>query len=151
MTRSTRLAGAALAASVVAAALPSARAQSAPGPASPPGLPSVPVTKVIAIGHVTAKWTPEALQTVMPREVRETVALYLQGKLDQWFVRKDQPGVVFVFNSSDPREVHEMLEALPLGREGMMDFDLIPLGPLAPLGLLLGTQYESQTSDVERE
>ncbi|TPG16451.1 hypothetical protein EAH87_14580 [Sphingomonas koreensis] len=149
MTRSTRLAGAALAASIAAATPLPARAQSATGPVSPPGLPSVPVTKVMAIGHVTAKWTPETLRTVMPREVRETVALYLQGKLDQWFVRKDQPGVVFIFNSSDPKEVHDMLEALSLGREGMMDFDLIPLGPLAPLGLLLDTPTDRKSDGGE--
>ncbi len=133
MKRSRRLAGTALAASLVTAAPLSA--QTAPG--SPPGLPAVPVTKVIAIGHVTERWTAEAIRTVMPREVRETVALYLQGKLDQWFVRKDQPGVVLVFSATNVREVHDLLESLPLGREKMMDFDLIPLGPLAPLGLLL--------------
>jgi hypothetical protein len=27
---------------------------------------------------------------------------------------------------------------LPLGQAGMMNFQLIPLGPLKPLGLLLG-------------
>jgi muconolactone delta-isomerase len=127
--------GAVIAASLAAASPASAQTATPAGP--PPGLPVVPITKVIAIGRVTDKWTPEAIRTVMPREVRETVALYLQGRLDQWFVRKDQPGVVFVFNSSDPREVHNLLEALPLGREKMMTFELIPLGPLAPLGLLL--------------
>lgn len=135
MTGTRRLVGTAIAASI-GAAVP-VLAQPVGQTAQPPGLPVVPVTKVIAIGRVTDRWTPEAIRTVMPREVRETVALYLQGKLDQWFVRKDQPGVVFVFNAADPREVHDLLEALPLGREKMMAFDLIPLGPLAPLGLLL--------------
>lgn len=135
MSRTRRTAVPVIAATLAAAA--PAAAQTGSGTAQPPALPVVPVTKVIAIGRVTDKWTPDAIRTVMPREVRETVALYLQGRLDQWFLRKDQPGVVFVFNSSDPREVHDLLEALPLGQEKMMTFDLIPLGPLAPLGLLL--------------
>ena len=135
MTRASRLTGPVIAASLAASAPLSA--QTAAGVAPPTGLPAVPITKVIAIGHVTSRWTPDAIRTVMPREVRETVALYLQGKLDQWFVRKDQPGVIFVFNTGDVREVHDLLEDLPLGRENMMDFDLIPVGPLAPLGLLL--------------
>lgn len=141
MSRTRRLAAPMIAASLAAAAPGSAQTG---GTAAPPGLPVVPVTKVIAIGRVTDRWTPEAIRTVMPREVRETVALYLQGRLDQWFVRKDQPGVVFVFNATDPREVHELLEALPLGREKMMTFDLIPLGPLAPLGLLMPPGEETR-------
>lgn len=132
MSRVRFIAGPMIAALLAAAA----SAQTANGTVMPPGLPAVPVTKVIAIGRVTDKWTPEAIRTVMPREIRETVALYLQGRVDQWFVRKDKPGVVFVFNAADPREVHDLLEALPLGREKMMTFELFPVGPLAPLGLL---------------
>lgn len=103
----------------------------------PPGLPNVPTTKVIAIGSVTAKWTPGAIGTVMPGEVRDTVRLYLSGKVDQWYVRRDRPGVVFILNMSDPEEAKRVLDELPLGREGLMTFEIIPLGPLAPLGLLI--------------
>ena len=113
-------------------------AQESEGNVPPPGLPVVPVTKVIAIGRVTDCWTPDAIRSVMPREVRDTVALYFQGRIDQWFMRKDEPGVVFVFNATDADEVRDLLEALPLGHEKMMIFDLIPVGPLAPLGLLQG-------------
>lgn len=137
MTRSQKLVAAALAASIASASPSPASAQTATAPTTPPGLPNVPVTKIMAIGRVTAKWKPAALRTVMPQEVRETIALYLTGKIDHWFVRRDQPGVVFIFNAASVQEVHDLLEALPLGREAMMEFDLIPLGPLAPLGLLL--------------
>lgn len=106
----------------------------------PPGLPNVPTTKVIAIGSVTEKWTPDAIRTVMPDEVQETVRLYLAGKIDQWFVRRDRPGVVFIFNVSDPHEAEKLLGYLPLGRSGLMTFEIIPLGPLAPLGLLSNEQ-----------
>lgn len=41
-------------------------------------------------------------------------------------------------NVTDPKEAHALLENLPLGRANMMTFDLIPVGPLWPLGLLLG-------------
>ena len=30
-----------------------------------------------------------------------------------------------------------MLEALPFGQANVMEFELIPIGPLGPLGLLL--------------
>ncbi len=74
---------------------------------------------------------------VMQQEVRDTVRLYLAGKLDQWFVRRDQNGVVFLLNVSTVAEARTLLEKLPLGEAKLMEFDLIPLGPLTPLGLLL--------------
>jgi hypothetical protein len=44
---------------------------------------------------------------------------------------------VFVINLTDPKEAHALLETLPLGQAGLMEFQIIPLGPLGPLRLLL--------------
>jgi hypothetical protein len=60
-----------------------------------------------------------------------------QRKIDQWFAKSDGSGAVFLMNVTDPAEAHKLLEDLPLGRAGMMTFELIPMGPLWPLGLLL--------------
>jgi hypothetical protein len=38
---------------------------------------------------------------------------------------------------TDPAEAKALLEQLPLGRAGMMTFQLVPVGPLWPLGLML--------------
>ena len=96
-----------------------------------------PTTRVLAIGHMTAGVTPEKVMPVMQKEVRDTVRLYLSGKLDQWFVRRDQKGVVFLLNVSSVDEARTLLGKLPLGEARLMDFEFIPLGPLSPLGLLL--------------
>ena len=106
--------------------------------ASPIGLQAVPTTKVLAIGHITSGATGAALRPVMPSEVRETVKLYLAGKIDQWYVRKDTNGVVFLMNVTTVEEAHGLLEELPLGVAKLMEFDLIPVGPLSPLAMLLG-------------
>jgi hypothetical protein len=98
---------------------------------------SVPTTKLLAIGSLTPKANAAVLKPILPSEVRETVQLYLAGKLDQWFVKQDESGVVFILNVTDPKEAQELLEKLPLGRAGLMEFQLIPLGPLRPLGMLL--------------
>jgi hypothetical protein len=67
------------------------------------------------------------------------LSLYqLAGKIDQWFAKTDGSGAVFLMNVTDPAEAHALLEDLPLGRAEMMTFELIPMGPLWPLGLLLG-------------
>jgi hypothetical protein len=97
----------------------------------------VPTTKLLATGSLTPKANAAVLKPILPSEVRETVQLYLAGKLDQWFVKQDHTGVVFILNVTDRKEAGELLEKLPLGRAGLMEFQLIPLGPLRPLGLLL--------------
>jgi len=101
-----------------------------------PATPTVPTAKILAIGHIVAAQAGNR-QSIMPSEVRETVKLYLAGKIDQWYVRKDQPGVVFLMNVPTVKEAHDLLEALPLGKAGIMEFDLIPIGPLSPLQYLL--------------
>jgi hypothetical protein len=95
-------------------------------------------TKVLAIGTWTAKATPETRPPIMPSEARETMRLMLAGKIDQWFAKNDGSGAVFLMNVADPAEAHALLENLPLGKADMMRFELIPVGPLWPLGLLMG-------------
>jgi hypothetical protein len=97
----------------------------------------VPTTKLLAIGSFTAKGTPDSWKPLLPSEVRDTVRLYLAGKIDQWYVKPDQSGVVFIMNLTDPKAAHDLLEKLPLGQAGMMEFQIIPLGPLSPLSSLL--------------
>ena len=100
---------------------------------------NVPTTKVLAIGTLSSAMTDEMRKGIMSHEVPDTVKLYLAGKIDQWYVRKDGKGVVFILNVNSVEEAHALLEKLPLGQAKLMTFDLIPLGPLSPLGLLLPT------------
>jgi len=102
-----------------------------------PAAPGVPTTKLLAIDRWTAKGTPTARGPILPFEMRDTARLYLAGKIDQWYFRTDESGVVLILNVIDPNEAHQLLEKLPLGQAGMMEFELIPLGPIKPLSLLL--------------
>ncbi|MCK1390929.1 hypothetical protein IVB29_09225 [Bradyrhizobium sp. 1] len=94
-------------------------------------------TKVLAIGTWTAKATPQTIPAVMPSEAYDTMRLMLAGKIDQWFAKNDGSGAVFLMNVTDSAEAHTLLEKLPLGQADMMTFQLIPVGPLWPLGLLV--------------
>jgi hypothetical protein len=105
--------------------------------ALPASLLAVPTTKLLAIGTFTAKAKPEQWKPILPAEVRDTVRLYLDGKIDQWFLKQDQSGVVFLMNVTDPAEARELLGKLPLGQVGLMEFELTPLGPIAALRVLL--------------
>ena len=100
-------------------------------------LPEVPTTKILAIGRPTAAGTPEAIAKVRPQEVRATVRLHLSGAIEQWWFQIDNRAPVFVLNTADTAKAHELLEELPLEKAGLMEFDLIRLGPLRPLAVLL--------------
>jgi hypothetical protein len=104
---------------------------------APAKMPAVPTTKILAIGHLNSPMTPEMRKSIMPKEVPATVQLYLDGKIDQWYVREDGKGVVFLLNVTSVEEARKLLEALPLGQAHLMEFDLMPLGPLSPLRLLM--------------
>ena len=54
----------------------------------------VPTTKLLAIGTFTAKGSPDQWKPLLPAEVRDTVRLYLAGKIDQWYLKQDRSGVV---------------------------------------------------------
>jgi hypothetical protein len=97
----------------------------------------VPTTKLLAIGTFTAKGTPDQWKPLLPSEVRDTVRLYLAGKIDQWYLKQDQSGVVFMMNVTDPKEALELLGKFPFGQAGLMEFQIIPLGPIGPLRVLL--------------
>ena len=102
-----------------------------------PALPSVPTTKVLAIGRFIEPRQPDKTREIFLQEVPETVQLYLAGKIDQWWVRKDQKGPVFLLNVTTVQAARSILEELPFGRARLMEFDYLELGPLAPLHLLL--------------
>jgi hypothetical protein len=99
---------------------------------------STPTTRILAIGTINPEVDQAKVLEVLPTEVRETVNLYLDGKIDQWYSLQDRRGVVFILNVTDLKVAHEMLEKLPLGQAHLMSFELMPLGPLNQLRQLSG-------------
>ena len=99
--------------------------------------PPTPTTRILAIGTLNPGVDPAAARAILPTEVRETVKLYLDGNIDQWYSLENRPGVVFILNATDINAAHAMLEALPLGKAHLMTFELQPIGPLNPLRQLL--------------
>ena len=103
-----------------------------------PANPLTPTTRILAIGTVNPGVDPAVVRSILPNEIRETVKLYLDGKIDQWFSLQGRSGVAFLLNVTDPAAARDMLEKLPLGRAHLMSFELIPLAPLNPLRQLQG-------------
>jgi hypothetical protein len=122
------------------AALPvAAVAQSQSGQA--PGASGVMLPKTTEVMvSLTARQgvTRQQIMAIMPSEIRETVKLYLDGKIRRWYSRSDGKGVVFFIDAKTEDEARAVMETLPLSKEHLMDHEYIPVGPLMPLmGLIV--------------
>jgi hypothetical protein len=117
-------------------AAPLAGAQSTP--------PKPQVTGVLVMLTPKQGATVEQIMKVMPAEIRATVPLYLQGKIQQWFTRGDGKGVIFIMNCKDEAEARALIEDLPLSKTHLMEEQYISVGPLLPLGMLLRDNSNSK-------
>src|SRR6266478_1150316 len=99
---------------------PMAQGQSTP--------PQPKITGVLTILTPKPGVTVEQVMKIMPAEIRATVPLYLDGKIQQWFTRGD---------GKDVEEARALMENLPLSKENLVDEQFIPVGPLLPLVILL--------------
>src|ERR1700724_1389851 len=95
------------------------------------------ITGVLTILSPKPGVTRDQAMKIMPGEIRATVPLYLDGKIQQWFTRGDGKGVIFLLNCKDEAEARALIESLPLSKENLVDEQFIPVGPLLPLGILL--------------
>src|SRR5499427_2579425 len=115
------------------AAVPQSQSGVAPGV---PGVAIPKTTEVLVIETPKQGVTPQQIMAVIPKEIRATVQLYLDGKIRQWYSRGDGKGVVFLVDAKTEDEARAIMETLPLAKEHLMDHQYIPVGPLMPLRAL---------------
>jgi hypothetical protein len=108
---------------------PVAFAQAAPAPLT---------THVLTVLTIKPGVAMADLTKIMPDEVKDTVRLYLDGKIEQWYALTEGRGVVFILNCNTAEEARAMMDSLPLGQAQYADYKFTLLGPLAPLRYLLG-------------
>ena len=115
-----------------------AQSQSGEGPGAP-GVALPKTTEVMVLMTPRQAVTRQQIMAVMPSEIRETVKLYLDGKIHQWYSRGDGKGVIFLIDAKTEDEARAVMETLPLAIEHLVDHEYIPVGPLMPLMGLIGT------------
>jgi len=101
-------------------------------------------TGVMVIITVKAGVTREQVMAIMSAEIRQTVQLYLNGKIREWYSRGDGRGVVFLLDSRDVAEAQAIMEGLPLAKQNLIDHEYIAVGPLSPLRLLMSNPERQQ-------
>jgi hypothetical protein len=109
-----------------------------PSPQPPSGAVSPKTTEVMVVFTAKQGISREQIMKVMPAEIRATVKLYLDGKIRQWYSRGDGRGVILFLDVKTVDEAHAVMDTLPLSKENLMDHEYIPVGPLLPLGSLIG-------------
>jgi hypothetical protein len=102
------------------------------------------ITGVMVILTVKAGVTRDQVMAVMPDEIRQTVQLYLNGKIREWYSRGDGRGVILLLDARDVGEAHTVMEGLPLTKQNIVDDEYIAVGPLMPLGLLAANPERRQ-------
>lgn len=94
--------------------------------------------QILAISKKLEGATPEKMGPHLADEVKHTLESYLDGKIRNFWFKRGDVGVVLMLESTDEDEARSIIKELPLVAAGLVDFDLIPLQPLTPLGMLIG-------------
>ena len=98
---------------------------------------AAPTTGVLVLLTVKPDTPRPDIMKVLPSEVRDTVSLYLDGKISHWYGRSDGRGVVFIMNCSTVDEAKAITDTLPLTKAGLATFEYVALTPLTPLRMLI--------------
>jgi hypothetical protein len=110
--------------------------QTTPAPASVP----IPVTEVMVMTKLKPGVALSDVANLMQEEMRVTVQLYLDGKIEQWYTRGDGKGAVFFLRCKTTEEAQAVLAGLPAVKAGYLDVEYIPVGPYSRLRVLMRPQ-----------
>jgi hypothetical protein len=94
-------------------------------------------TRVLAIGTPTVPRTSAKYQDALVREAQMSLRLYLEGHIDQHWIRQDATVVIHLINAQSVDDARAILERLPLVAGGLMEFEYMPVGPLTSFAQLL--------------
>ncbi|MDB5581337.1 MAG: hypothetical protein JWR80_6513 [Bradyrhizobium sp.] len=94
------------------------------------------ISKFMAIGTYAAPApVPEA--SLALQQEQETLRLYLNGKVEQFWFRKDGKGVVLLLTAESQDEAASLLRGLPFAIANAIRFEILPVGPMMPFVRLL--------------
>ncbi len=85
--------------------------------------------KILAIEKEFAGKTAEDFQPHLEAEATRVWELYKKGVIREIYFRADRTSAVLILECEDPKEAKGELSTLPLVREGLIYFDIIPLAP----------------------
>ena len=87
-------------------------------------------------GITDDQFIPELLR----QEAVKTWELYQSGIIRELYFRQDWHGAVLMLECTDNAEARSILGTLPLVRDKLIDFEIIPLGPYTGFSRLFSPQ-----------
>jgi muconolactone delta-isomerase len=85
--------------------------------------------RILAIEREVPGVTDEAIRPHLMEEAASVWKLYQAGVFRELYFRQDQPSAVLLLECADAEEAREVLNTLPLVKEELIAFDIIPLTP----------------------
>lgn len=73
--------------------------------------------------------SPEKYQPYLLDEVRHAWLLYKNGIVRDFYFRQDRPGVALIVECESIDAARQALCEFPLAEAGLIDWEIIPLGP----------------------
>jgi hypothetical protein len=92
--------------------------------------------KILAIEKEIPGVTEEEFRPHLEAEAAKVWELYQADMFRELYFRKDWPSAILVLECADVEEANEVLNTLPLVKEGLIAFDIIPLIPYPGLSRL---------------
>jgi muconolactone delta-isomerase len=85
--------------------------------------------KILAIEKEVPGLTAEDFKPHLKAEAVKVWELYQAGVFRELYFRQDRSEAVLILECTDVEDANEVLNTLPLVKEGLITFDIIPLGP----------------------
>ncbi len=85
--------------------------------------------KIIAIEHEKEGVTTNDFQPHLEAEAQKVYELYKKGIIREIFFRGDEKSAVIIMECDDKDSASNILNDLPLVKQGLIDFEVIPLVP----------------------
>ena len=94
--------------------------------------------KILAIEKETPGTTDRQFAPLLRQEAERGWDLYQSGVIRELYFRADREEAVLILECQDLEEASRVLESLPLVKNGLISFDLIPLMPYPGFERLFG-------------
>lgn len=93
--------------------------------------------KILGLSRLVPGASQEKVKATLVSEARRGWELYKAGVFREMYTRQDRPGAVVVLECATLDAARDVIGSLPLVQEGLIEFDLIPLGYFRSLELLI--------------